>query len=103
MVLTTVFPGAFGALEFALQIMPQVYVDILTFHIKPYMHRFPWRRQARYLTIQLDIAFHRIPPMEKHNRSKLTHKVAERTIYFVTIMKSKEINPDCAAGFHPSA
>gem|GEM_PF-4935231 len=28
--------------------------------------------------INLVVAFHRIPPMEKHNRSKLTNKVAKR-------------------------
>ena len=35
MVVTTVFPGAFGALEFARRIMLQVYVYNLKFHIKP--------------------------------------------------------------------
>ena len=101
--LTTVFPGAFGALEFALQIILQVYVDNLTFHIKTYMHHFRWRTQAKYLLIEFAVAFQRVPLIEKHNLSKLTQKVAERTIYFGTTMKAKEINPDCAAGFHPSA
>ena len=35
MVVTTVFPGAFGAFEFARQIMLQVYVYNLKFNIKP--------------------------------------------------------------------
>ena len=74
--LTTVFPGAFGALEFALQIILQVYVDNLTFHIKTYMHHFRWRTQAKYLLIEFAVAFQRVPPIEKHNQSKLTHKVA---------------------------
>jgi hypothetical protein len=80
MVVTTVFPGAFGALEFAPpKLRNKPMRIILNSTSSPHIHYFLWRRKAYYLMIKLVVAFHQIPPMEKHNRSKITHKAAKRT------------------------